>query len=532
MSLAASAILLFLAGVLCALGFEPFHLWPAPLLACAWLIQQTHSAASLRTAVWRGWLFGLGQFLFSLDWIAEAFTHQAKMPVWLGYAGELLVSLYLAIYPAIACGLAWWAGRRARLAFVLYFATAWLLSELLRATVLTGFPWNPLGVAWLPLPRLAAAGSWVGAYGLSAMVILGAGAGWMILHGERRGASVATLSVFVVPLLAWTSRVPAAHPSGPHAIFIRVEQPNISQDEMTDPQQEGRNARLYASLSGVPGPIPRLLLWPEGAANGYLQIEDEKRLALGKLLGPRDVLLIGGESAEPGPGDEWTYFNSVFALDHNSHLLWHYDKSHLVPFGEYLPWRPVLSRMGLSRLVAGEGDFSTGPGPRTLQLPGFGRVGVQICYEIIFSGHVVDRAHRPDFIFNPSDDAWFGPSGPPQHLAQARLRAIEEGLPVVRATPTGISAVIDSTGALVATVAAHKAGAIAMMVPLASEPTPFARLGLSASAMFGAVLCVLAVLATVVGRRRATGPARPVPESAQAAGAGSEDPPPRQPRAQ
>ena len=131
-----------------------------------------------------------------------------------------------------------------------------------------------------------------------------------------------------------------------------------------------------------------------------------------------------------------------------------YDKAHLVPYGEYLPMRPLLSAIGLSRLAPGDLDFRAGPGPRTLDLPGFGRVGFQLCYEIIFSGEVVDRANRPDFIFNPSNDAWFGAWGPPQHLAQARLRALEEGLPVIRATPTGICAVIDADGRLLAQPAA------------------------------------------------------------------------------
>src|SRR3546814_8685163 len=135
-------------------------------------------------------------------------------------------------------------------------------------------------------------------------------------------------------------------------------------------------------------------------------------------------------------------------MDHRGRILGRYDKAHLVPYGEYLPARPILSRLGLSRLAPGSVDFGSGPGPHTLALPLVGEVGFQVCYEIIFSGHVVDPANRPAFIFNPSNDAWFGHWGPPQHLAQARMRALEEGLPVLRSTPTGISAVIAADGRL------------------------------------------------------------------------------------
>ena len=144
--------------------------------------------------------------------------------------------------------------------------------------------------------------------------------------------------------------------------------------------------------------------------------------------------------------------NSVFAIRPDGRIPARYDKAHLVPYGEYLPMRPLLSAIGLSRLAPGDLDFDPGPGPQTLEIPGVGRVGFQLCYEIIFSGEVVDRAHRPDFIFNPSNDAWFGAWGPPQHLAQARLRALEEGLPVIRATPTGISAIIDAHGRLLQSI--------------------------------------------------------------------------------
>jgi apolipoprotein N-acyltransferase len=193
--------------------------------------------------------------------------------------------------------------------------------------------------------------------------------------------------------------------------------------------------------------------------------------------------------------------NSVYALDGQGRVLGRYDKAHLVPYGEYLPMRPLLSRIGLSQLAPGQGDTSFGPGPRTIDAGLFGRAGVQICYEIIFSGQVVDDRNRPDFIFNPSNDAWFGRWGPPQHLAQARLRAAEEGLPVLRSTPTGISAIIDARGRIVASLPWRTAGVIdGVLPPAASRPTVFARYGNAIPLLLGFAL-VIAAIALSGGRR-------------------------------
>jgi apolipoprotein N-acyltransferase len=182
-------------------------------------------------------------------------------------------------------------------------------------------------------------------------------------------------------------------------------------------------------------------------------------------------------------------------------IIGRYDKAHLVPYGEYLPMRPLLSAIGLSRLAPGDMDFSSGPGPRTIDLGGlWGKVGFDLCYEIIFSGHVVDEKNRPAFIFNPSNDAWFGRWGPPQHLAQARLRAAEEGIPVIRSTPTGISAVIDARGKLVKQLGWRKAGAIdAVLPPAANSAPPFARFG----NIIPLLLSLLVIAGGIVlGRRR------------------------------
>jgi apolipoprotein N-acyltransferase len=293
---------------------------------------------------------------------------------------------------------------------------------------------------------------------------------------------------------------------------IRIVQPNIGQ---ADKWREGFNevaARRLASLSARPfdpahGP-PSVIFWPEAAITDPLSdervaatpfVEAERARAMRGIF-PGTTLVTGGLGLASQDGQTVSgATNSVFILDPRGRLTARYDKAHLVPYGEYLPMRPLLSAIGLSRLAPGDLDFAPGPGPRSLALPGGGLMGLQLCYEIIFSGEVVDRANRPRFIFNPSNDAWFGAWGPPQHLAQARLRAAEEGLPVIRSTPTGISALIDARGRLIASIPGGTAGIIDGILPAAAAwAPPFARFGNVIPMALGFALLFAAI---ALGRR-------------------------------
>ncbi|HEX2764481.1 MAG TPA: apolipoprotein N-acyltransferase [Allosphingosinicella sp.] len=491
----------FAAGALAACGFAPLKLWPLTLAALALLLWLVGDAPRLRSALARGWWFGVGHFVLGLNWIATAFTYQAEMPAWLGWIAVVLLSLYLAIYPAAAAGLAWRWGRGDPLRRVIVFASAWIVTEWLRATMFTGFAWNPFGVALLPTP-IARSAAMVGTYGLSGLTALAAGALLLLALRRWRGASALAAGTAAVTAAAWL-----ASPSMTvgKRIALRIVQPNIGQQDKWRPGFERENLMRLARLSRWGKDEPRLLLWPEAAVtrpleNGLRDIAHrvevaELRADVASIMAGKDLLLTGGVTWRSRDGFDLTSAtNSVFAMDPRGRILARYDKAHLVPYGEYLPMRPVLSALGLSRLAPGDVDFDPGPGPRTLVLPGIGKAGFQLCYEIIFSGRVVDPRIRPDFLFNPSNDAWFGAWGPPQHLAQARLRALEEGLPVLRSTPTGISAVIDADGRLLRSLAWRAAGVIDARLPAPKRPTPFARLGNLVPLLFAALLAALALI--------------------------------------
>lgn len=514
------------AGAVSALSFQPFGWWPLMVISIAVLCELTARAGSLKGALLVGWAFGLGQFSIGLNWIATAFTFQAAMPAWLGWAAVVLLSLFLAIYPALAAGLAWRFGEKNRLALVLALAGGWAITEWLRATMFTGFAWNPIGVTLADTPLIGGS-RLIGTYGLSALVALIAGCLWLAARRNWQplvGIAAASLLLWAIPAPGEVPATvaprtlpyaPPAEETGGRVTMrpIRIVQPNIGQQDKWRPGFEEEAYRRLETLTIEGRPVQRLIFWPEAAVTDPLEdgrigadrYTSDERLLATRALGSGDLLLTGGLSFTSRDGrnvDGAT--NSVYALEPLGRIVGRYDKAHLVPYGEYLPMRPLLSAIGLSRLAPGNLDFNAGPGPRTLQLPGqWGKVGFQLCYEIIFSGEVADRRNRPDFIFNPSNDAWFGRWGPPQHLAQARLRAAEEGLPVIRSTPTGISALIDPHGTIVQSLPWRTAGAIDATLPNALGPTPFAHFGNVIPLAIGFLLLFVAIALDRRARYRA-----------------------------
>jgi len=507
-------LIALVAGAVSATAFAPLDWWVIGLICFAILLRLTHEAPTLKQALLRGWMFGLGHFTVGNNWIQHAFTYQDKMPPALGYAAVVLLSLYLAIYPAIAMGLAWRFGRsgtallrKPDLPFVLVAGAAWIVTEYLRGVMFTGYPWNPLGVIWLPVPGVAQIAGWTGTYALSGVTVVAAGSLYL---ATRRALLPLTVVVVVGGAVALLLN-PAVTPPRAGTPLVRVLQPNIGQETTLDGTRAEKSMAALTALSNdratiLPGgPVPRLIVWPEGAVDYWIEDgyppewysrNDPRavRQRIAQTLGPRDVALVGGTGLSFG-GDKKldAATNSVFAIDATGAIHGRYDKAHLVPYGEYLPMRTILQPLGLSRLVMGDVDYAPGPGPGTLNVPGFGKVGMQICYEIIFSGQTVDPNNRPAILFNPSNDAWFGAWGPPQHLAQARMRAIEEGLPILRSTPTGISAIIDAHGRIVAAAGMGEAKAIEAPMPEARPVTLFARLGNWMAGLVAGLLLVSAI---------------------------------------
>ncbi len=492
-------------GAVSATGFAPLHLWPLALLAVAGWLALTARASRGRSAFAIGWAFGVGHFTIGLNWIATAFTYQAAMPAWLGWVAVVLLALYLAVYPALAAWGAWMVRRIGApatgtpISFALAFAGLWVVTEWLRSWVFTGFAWNPLAAIG---PGFAEPAHWIGTYGQSGLLTIASGATLLALQRRWRDGALVGIPVKIAILAALLTGTGPGLKAPP--IPITVVQPNVGQQDKWEGSKADLNFEKLARLTVPRNDTPRLILWPEAAVPDYLETgyppvyydrsPAAARARLTALMNRDDVMLLGALKLElDKTGQAVGARNAVMTVHADGTLGPRYDKAHLVPYGEYLPMRPILSAIGLSRLAPGDIDFWPGPGPHTLDLGRFGKAGLQVCYEIIFSGQVVDRAHRPAFIFNPSNDAWFGGWGPPQHLAQARLRAIEEGLPVIRATPTGISAVIDADGRILASLPMHQAGRIETVVPRAHAPTLFARYGNVLPVAFGLFLLAAAI---------------------------------------
>jgi len=482
-------------GAVAALGYPPLGLWPIGLAGVAGLLWLMLAASGWREAAMRGWLFGVAHFSLTNNWIATAFTHQAEMPAALGWVAVPLLSLYLALYPALAAGVVRALVRRPGiLPLTLLLAASWIVGEWLRSWVFSGYAWGPLSLMLLgpfERPGLALLLPLTGTYALSALVILLGGLALWLLTTRRylplAGTALALAAAMYLPQ-------PAARPG---SLALTLVQPDLRQAELNDASKYEEQFQRLARLSRpARNTDARLVLWPESAVPDHLEpgypqryydlmtaggdpVFARRRIA--RAIGPDSLLLTGAVDLEIG--EEAGYpravgaYNSITAIDDEGDIVGSYAKAHLVPGGEYLPMRGLLEPLGLTRLVAGTLDFIPGPGAQTVDLGPWGEAGMQICYEIVFSGETVDPESRPDYIFNPSNDGWFGIWGPPQHLAQARMRALEEGLPVLRSTTTGISAVIDANGVVRSHIGMHRADRIDTQVPEAKPATLFARAG-------------------------------------------------------
>ncbi|EMD82790.1 apolipoprotein N-acyltransferase [Pacificimonas flava] len=465
--------IVFAAGIAGGFAFAPWNLWPLMLLSLGAMLLFVENAESRKRAFGIGWWWGLGNFLVGQYWIAHAFQYQANMPAWTGIPAVILLSMIMALYPGISAAVAVRFGKSPA-ARGLAFAGTWMLTEWLRGYLFSGFGWNPLGVVSLPMAGLAQLAAAIGALGLSGILALAAFGLAQAAYRRWRLAAALLLPTVAGALLPLVL-------TGPTKLTqtrLDIVQANIGQDVKYGPGAVEEAVRRYAALSPLPDGSPRLLIWPEAAIDDVLDERPALRADVARaLIGPQDLMLVGAIKAiRANDGRVEGAYNSLYVLGPEGEIRGRYDKRILVPYGEYLPARPLLSLIGIARLVPGAIDFIPGTGPKTLDLGAFPDAGALICYEVVYpeaAGDVV----RPGWLLNVSNDAWFSDGGAWMHLAQARMRSIEQGLPMARATPTGVSAIIDPWGRVLQMIGRGEAAHMRVALPAPRPETLFARIG-------------------------------------------------------
>jgi apolipoprotein N-acyltransferase len=489
-------------GAAAAAALPPLHVLPLAFAAFAgllWLLQGIRDETRPWLAAFGiGWWFGVGFHIAGLHWIANALLIEWQRVGWMIPFAVFGLSGFLAIFVGVATLAVWRAGA-AGLAGVCFLAVAWTVAEIARGVLFTGFPWNLIATVWTetaPVLQLASIG---GAYGLSALSVmlfaLPATGRWRPMLA---GAGVLAVAIgFGAWRLADNPTVMAPD------VRLRLVQPVVPQALKWDPQAREANLERTIALSRVAGFETRThVIWAETATAFPIWGENprmvERRQQIAQAAPPGGVLVVGAVRIEPDGLGAFRAYNSAHAIDSRAEMLASFDKFHLVPFGEYVPFREILP---IDRVVPGGVDFTPGPGPATIRISGLPLVSPLICYEIIFPGRAVDASTRPGMILNLTNDSWFGYSiGPFQHFAAARFRAVEEGLPVVRAAGGGISGVIDPMGRVVARLGLERIGVVDVELPAEVVPTPFSRFGMG---IVAAILIVLGVFGAIAAKKEA-----------------------------
>lgn len=490
------ALVLFAAGALMALGFAPFDAWPVIFISLPifyWGLvpsQQSSSQSpipnpqspSLRQSLGRGFMFGYGYFMAGTWWIGNALLVDAEQFGWLLPFSVLGLSAVMALWFMVLGGLVY--ALRGVMSPLL-FALLWVLVEYARTVGMFGFPWNLLGYMSLASLPLAQAASLVGVYGLSFLLLL-LGLLPVVWWGQGRRIYkwLVTACVMVLVAKSMLYAMDKLHLSSLKTpTLLRVVQPNVPQ--AVKGKREGRAVALTAlgELTTQPAePMPDVVIWPETAYPFSVRVGEEHPL-------PKLPLLLTGAIRAEGMGSEGKVWNSLVAMDGQGRVLASYDKHQLVPFGEFVPLRSVLP---IEKIAAGNFDFSRGDGAKTLRVAGVPPFSPLVCYEAVFPWLAVDKADRPAWLLNVTNDAWYGDSpGPYQHFAMTRMRAIEQGLPLVRAANSGISAVVDGYGRVVRALPLGTRGAMDVRLPAALPSTVYAR--------YGEVWLFFSIMVAVVG---------------------------------
>ena len=458
-----------LVGGAAALGHVPFSASVALPAAMVVAMVLVVLASGVRAAAAIGWAFGAGYFAVALHWLVQPFLVDVARHGWMAPFAVLFMAGGLALFWAAAFGAAAWLARRRWRPLALVVTLS--LAEWLRSTVLSGFPWALPAYVWSETPLIHAA-AWVGPFGLTALTLL-ASAG--IALALRRGWSGLWALGGVLPLLAvgalgwWEARQPLVEAD--EAPVIRLVQPNAPQDEKWDPERAATFVDRQIALTAET-PAPNLVVWPETAIPWRLAEAGPVLARASEAAGGVPVILgavrVEGQRA----------YNSLVVVGPGGDVQEVYDKHHLVPFGEYIPLGRLARLVGLRSFAARDGyGYSAGDGPKRLDLGWMGSPMPLICYEAIFPAEV-GQGERPDWLLQITNDAWFGTfSGPYQHLAQARFRAVEQGLPMIRVANTGVSAVIDSRGGIVTSMPLGQGGFVDAGLPPAAPQTLYSRTG-------------------------------------------------------
>lgn len=445
-----------------ALGQAPWDILFVAILCLAGGCFLFRTALTAPASGWTGWAFGTGYFALALSWIPEPFMVDAARDGWMAPFALVGIAGGLALFWALP----FWLAHRLRGGLWL-LVPLWALSEMARGTILTGFPWGMPGYAWAPVPAVQWAAV-IGTYGLTFMLFAIAA----LLATMRVGSALtaAALTAGLIGTGVWMGGDIAPDADVP---IVRLIQPNAPQHEKWDadkiPIFFNRQVDYTAAASD---PRPDLIVWSETALPTLLNHADEALAIISEAAGPVPVVL--GLQRE----EDFTYYNSAIVLDGAGTVTQIYDKHHLVPFGEYMPFPGLFRSLGIEALAQrADSGYGSGPGPQLLDLGTLGQALALICYEAVFPQDL-RGTERPRFLLQLTNDAWFGQySGPYQHLAQARFRAIEQGLPLLRAANTGVSAVFDARGRMTASLGLGQAGYVDAALPAALPPTIYAGTG-------------------------------------------------------
>ena len=500
-----------LLGAMAALALPPSYAVPLLFFAFTGLLWLIDSSRTGRAAGWIGWWFGFGYFVVGLYWIGISMLTDPARFGWMIPFAVGGISAVEALFPALAA-LATWRLTAPGLGRVLMLAATWTLAEWLRGIAFSGFPWNLLGSVWVFSDAMIQVAAVAGTLGLSlltvivaAMPALLAGRGASRPRHRRWRPVIAAAALLLAVWLFGVARLFGAEAGSVPGVVLRIVQPNIAQTLKWRRDRLDRNFRETLALSEAPG-RDRVthIIWPETAAPYVLSARPRRRLEIAAATPAGGVLITGAVRTTARGARPFRIWNSLYAIDDKGRIRGVYDKNKLVPFGEYVPFRRILNRLGLSKLTPGAIDFTAGEGRRTLRLPGLPPASALICYEVIFSGRVVNAEDRPDWLINITNDAWFGnSSGPYQHFAAARLRAVEEGLPLVRAANTGISGVIDGYGRVTARLGLGRRGILDAVLPKkAKNMTFFSRYGMIIPLMSAVLIGGMGGLVSGSHRRR------------------------------